>query len=59
MFLTLIVHLFLGATFAGSAVIAGLTMGYDTLQPILIAALIGWTVSIPATWYLARLIRTL
>jgi len=59
MFLVLIVHLFLGATLAGSAVVAGLTMGYDTMQPVLIAALIGWVVSIPATWYLAKVIRAL
>ena len=59
MFLVLIVHLFLGSTLAGSAIVAGLTMGYDTLQPVLIAALIGWLVSIPATIYVAKVIRNL
>ena len=57
MLLVLIVHLFLGSTLAGSAVIVALTMGMDTLQPILVAALIGWILSIPATWILARKIN--
>ena len=59
MFLIIIVHLFLGATLAGSAIIVALTMGWDTLQPLLWAALIGWAVSIPLTWILARKIRSL
>ncbi|MDQ2089994.1 CTP synthetase [Marimonas arenosa] len=59
MFLILIVHLFLGSTLAGTAVIAALTMGWDTVQPILVAALIGWLVSLPVTVYVARLIRNL
>ncbi|MDU8929887.1 CTP synthetase [Alisedimentitalea sp. MJ-SS2] len=59
MFLVFIVHLFLGATLAGSAVVAGLTMGYDTMQPVIVAALIGWVISIPATFYVAKLIRSL
>jgi len=57
--LLLIVHLFLGSTLAGTAVIVALTMGWDTLQPILLAALIGWVVSLPVTWYVARAIRSL
>ena len=57
--LLLIVHLFLGSTLAGTAVIVALTMGWDTLQPILLAALIGWVVSLPVTWYVARAIRQL
>ncbi len=57
--LTLIVHLFLGSTLAGSAMVVALTMGWDTLQPLLVAALIGWLVSIPATWLVARQIRNL
>ena len=59
MFLVIAVHLFLGSTLAGSAVVAGLTMGYDTMQPVLVAALIGWVISIPATWYVAKVIRNL
>lgn len=57
--LLLIVHLFLGSTMAGIAMVAALTMGWDTLQPLLYAALFGWLLSLPATWYVARVIRNL
>ena len=33
-----VLHLFIGSTLAGSFVIAALAAGFDTLQPILIAA---------------------
>ncbi|TNF19703.1 MAG: CTP synthetase [Rhodobacteraceae bacterium] len=56
--LTLILHIFIGSTLAGSAVIAALVTGYDTLQPILIAAAVGFVISIPLSWYVARLIMT-
>ena len=59
MFLVIIVHLFLGSTMAGIAMVAGLTMGYDTMRPVIYAALIVWLVSIPATWYVAKVIRSL
>ncbi|MEZ5714111.1 MAG: CTP synthetase [Paracoccaceae bacterium] len=59
MFLVFIVHVFLGSTMAGIAMVAALTMGWDTLQPLLWAALAGWVASIPATWYVARAIRSL
>ncbi len=36
--LTLILHLFIGATLSGVAVIVALVMGYSALAPILIAA---------------------
>lgn len=52
--LTLILHIFIGSTLAGSAVIAALASGYDTLQPILIAAAVGFVASIPVSWYVAR-----
>lgn len=52
--LSLILHIFIGATLAGSAVIAALASGYDTLQPILIAAAVGFVASIPINWYVAR-----
>jgi len=29
-------------------------MGYDTLQPVLLSALLGFLVSIPVTWYIAK-----
>jgi hypothetical protein len=46
-----------GTTVAGTAVIAVLTMGYDTWQPIVGAALAGFVLAIPATWYVNKLVR--
>ena len=52
--LALLLHIFIGSTLAGSAVVVALVMGKDTLYPILIAALIGFVVSIPVSWVIAR-----
>lgn len=52
--LTLILHIFIGSTLAGSAVIAALAAGYGTLTPILIAAAMGFVLSFPLSWYVAR-----
>lgn len=52
--LALVMHVFLGATLAGSAMVVALTMGLTTLKPLLIAALIGYLISIPASWYAAK-----
>ncbi|HEY9020835.1 MAG: CTP synthetase [Paracoccaceae bacterium] len=49
-----VLHLFIGSTLAGIGVIAALVTGYDTLYPILIAALIGFLVAFPVTWAVAR-----
>lgn len=54
--LALVLHVILGTTLAGSAVVVALTMGYDTLNPILIAALIGYLVSYPISWIAAKAI---
>ncbi len=54
--LALVMHLFLGATLAGSAIVVALTLGLTTLKPILIAALIGYLISIPASWYAAKVV---
>lgn len=54
--LTLIMHIFIGTTLAGIGVVVALVMGLDTMQPILIAALIGYVISIPASWFVARAI---
>jgi len=45
-------------TLAGSAVIAVLTMGMDTLQPILWAAAAGFVVALPVTWFVTKAIYT-
>ncbi|KAA0916270.1 CTP synthetase [Aquicoccus porphyridii] len=52
--LALVMHVFLGATLAGSAMVVALTLGLTTLEPLLIAALAGYLVSIPASWYAAK-----
>ncbi len=52
--LTLIIHLFVGATLAGSAVILALVLGLDTLTPILIAAAVGFLVGFPISWFVAK-----
>ncbi len=57
--LALIIHLFVGSTLAGSAIIAALSAGYDSLTPILYAALIGFILSIPVTWVVAKKISSL
>ncbi|WP_113911240.1 CTP synthetase [Roseovarius dicentrarchi] len=49
-----ILHLFIGSTLAGSAIVAGLVMGYDDMNGVLIAAALGFIVSFPVTWLVAR-----
>ncbi|MBE1297112.1 CTP synthetase [Phycobacter azelaicus] len=52
--LAFILHLFIGSTLAGSAVIAALVLGQDSLQPILFAAAVGFLTAFPVTWLVAR-----
>lgn len=47
-------HIFIGATMAGSGVIAALSLGYGTVGPILIAAAIGFVAAFPVTWVVQR-----
>lgn len=54
--LALILHIFIGATLAGVAVIAALVTGWDTLLPILGAAALGFAVAFPVSWAVARAI---
>jgi len=46
----------IGATLAGSAVVATLVAGYATLAPILIAAGVGFLAGIPVTWIITKMI---
>jgi hypothetical protein len=46
----------IATTLAGTAVIAALSAGYDTLAPILIAAAAGLLAAFPVTWLVARAI---
>lgn len=54
--LALILYLFIGTTFAGSAMIAALTAGFDTTQPIILSAAIGALAAIPVAWIVARIL---
>jgi uncharacterized protein with PQ loop repeat len=51
-----ILYSLISTTVAGTLVIAALTMGYDTLVPILIAAGIGFVVSLPVAYFVAKAI---
>jgi predicted PurR-regulated permease PerM len=44
----------IATTLAGSAVVVALTLGYDTLAPILWAAGLGLVAALPVTWLIAR-----
>ncbi len=52
--LFLILHIFIGSTLAGSAVVAALALGHDTLVPILISAAAGFVAAFPVSWVVAR-----
>jgi hypothetical protein len=52
--LTMILYSMIATALAGSAVIAVLTMGYDTLWPIVGAAAAGAAVALPVSWVVAR-----
>ncbi|MBK6467640.1 MAG: CTP synthetase [Rhodobacter sp.] len=52
--LTLILFSMISTALMGSFIIASLTMGYDTLQPILISAAAGFVLAMPVSWYVAR-----
>ena len=52
-----ILYSLIGTTLAGSLVVAALTMGYDTLNPILMAAAVGFVAALPVTWLVAKAIQ--
>lgn len=49
-----ILYSLISTTVAGSLIIAALVAGYDTLIPIVIAAAVGFVVSLPIAWYVAK-----
>lgn len=51
-----ILYSIVATTLSGSFVIASLTMGYDTLTPILVAAGLGAIVAFPASYFVAKAI---
>ena len=54
--LSLMMTLFsmIATTTMGIAVVIALTMGLDTLQPLIIAAVIGFLVAVPVSWLVAK-----
>ena len=52
--LLMILYAMIGTTLAGSAIVVVLTMGYDTLWPIVGAAAAGAVVALPVSWLVAR-----
>jgi predicted PurR-regulated permease PerM len=54
-----VLYSLIGTTLAGSFVVVALTMGRDTLVPILVAAALGAVVALPVSWLVARKLYTL
>ena len=52
--LMMILFSMISTTLMGVAIVAALVAGYDTLYPIIIAAVTGFIVSIPASWIIAK-----
>jgi len=52
--LTLILFSIISTTLMGVGIIIALVAGLDTLQPIVIAAALGFLLSIPASWFVAK-----
>jgi hypothetical protein len=52
--LTLVLFSMISTSLMGTAIVIALTMGMDTLTPILIAAGVGFVLAVPAGWLLAR-----
>jgi hypothetical protein len=52
--LTLILFSMISTSLMGTALVGALTMGMDSLTPILIAAALGFVLAIPVSWLVAR-----
>lgn len=52
--LMMILFSMISTTLMGVGMIIALTMGYDTLNPLLVAIGIGFVISIPASWFVAK-----
>ncbi len=51
-----ILYSIVATTLSGSLIIIALSTGYDTLTPILVAALIGAVISVPVSYFVAQAI---
>lgn len=52
--LILVLHIFIGSTLAGAAVIAALVTGNDNVTVIVGAAVSGYVLAVPLAWVVAR-----
>jgi len=52
--IALMIYIIAAPTFAGIALVAALTIGADTGNPIMLSVLIGALVAIPVAWFVAR-----
>ena len=57
--LVFVLHLFIGSTLAGTAIIAALVRGYESVPSLLIAAGAGCVVAVPVSVMLAKTLPTL
>ncbi|OUS08529.1 CTP synthetase [Rhodobacterales bacterium 52_120_T64] len=55
--LATVLYAIVGTTMAGILVIAALVSGYDTLKYILIAAVLGAVLALPASVFIAKAIK--
>lgn len=53
-----VIYTLASVTLAGSAVIAALTMGLFGAKPIIVAALIGAVLALPAAWMVSKQLST-
>lgn len=52
--LALLLHIVIGSTLAGTAIIVSLVMGFDTTMPILLAGAAGFIAAVPVSYFVAR-----
>lgn len=52
--LALVLYAIIGTSLAGIFMVAALTMGMDTAQPIIWAAAAGFLVGLPVSWLIAK-----
>ena len=52
--LAALIFIVLGASLAGTFMVAALVAGLDTATPIIVSALAGFVVALPASWLVAK-----
>ena len=52
--LAMLLFSLISTTLMGTAIVVVLVIGYGTLQPIILAAALGFVVAMPVSWIIAR-----